>query len=162
MDKTKPSDGFVVGSTPAGCTKKYCRKGYVFCSIFLSKSQTWYIIAARRISSRLRRVYHHRRCIPLRLDDIQNFVLMICNFCEIDDIHGFAVIYTRVRIHTQNCRKYLFYSPYTNKKDLLRQAFFVWWNEVFPYGDIEQPMAMKTLTLMMCAYGAIRNEFYFT
>ena len=33
-------------------------------------------------------VYHHRRCIPLRLDDIQNFVLMICNFCEIDDIQG--------------------------------------------------------------------------
>ena len=35
------------------CAKKYCRKGYIFCSIFLSKSQTWYIIAARRISSRL-------------------------------------------------------------------------------------------------------------
>jgi len=27
-----------------------------------------------------------------RNDDMQNFVLMICNFFEIDDIHGFAVI----------------------------------------------------------------------
>ena len=27
------------------CAKKYCRKGYIFCSIFLSKSQTWYIIS---------------------------------------------------------------------------------------------------------------------
>ena len=27
-----------------------------------------------------------------RLDDIQDFVLMICNFFEIDDIHGYAVI----------------------------------------------------------------------
>ena len=40
------------------------------------------------ISSALWAVYHRRRCIPLRLDDIQNFVLMICNFCEIDDIQG--------------------------------------------------------------------------
>ena len=47
------------------------------------------------ISSRLWRVYHHRRCIPLRLDDILArkrdilvFGRMICNFCEIDDIQG--------------------------------------------------------------------------
>ena len=41
------------------------------------------------ISSALWAVYHHAStCIFLRLDDIQNFVLMICNFCEIDDIQG--------------------------------------------------------------------------
>ena len=43
------------------------------------------------------------------------------------------------------------------QKDLLRQVFFVWWNEAFPYGNIKQPLAMKTLTLMKCAYGTIRN-----
>ena len=32
------------GSNPSLCAKKYCRKGYVFCSIFLSKPQVWYII----------------------------------------------------------------------------------------------------------------------
>ena len=71
-----PSDGIVSGSSPDGCAKKYCRKGYIFCSIFLSKSQTWHIIAAG--------VYHHAlACISspkvysLRLDGIQNFVLVI-------------------------------------------------------------------------------------
>ena len=34
---------------PIFSAKKYCRKGYVFCSIFLSKSQTWYIITARSV-----------------------------------------------------------------------------------------------------------------
>ena len=43
------------------------------------------------------------------------------------------------------------------QKDLLRQVFFVWWNEAFPYGNMKQPAAMKTLTLMKCAYGTIRN-----
>ena len=40
-------------------------------------------------------VYHHRRCIPLRLDDILArkrdvlvFGRMICNFYEIDDMQG--------------------------------------------------------------------------
>ena len=71
-------------SNPHISTKKHCRKGYVFCSVFLSKSQTWYIIDARSaayIISSFGAVYHHASaCIPLRLDDIQNFVLMICNF----------------------------------------------------------------------------------
>ena len=41
------------------------------------------------ISSALWAVYHHASaCIFLRLDEIQNFVLMICNFFEIDDIQG--------------------------------------------------------------------------
>ena len=39
-----------------------------------------------------------------------------------------------------------------NKRDLLRQVFFVWWNEAFPYGNIKQPLAMKTLTLMKCGF----------
>ena len=43
------------------------------------------------ISSALWAVYHHRRCIPLRLDDIQNFVLMICNSFGIDDMQGYRL-----------------------------------------------------------------------
>ena len=47
----------------------------------------------RRILSALRAGSHHAlACILLRLDDIQNFVLMICNSFGIDDIHGFAVM----------------------------------------------------------------------
>ena len=34
------SEAIHVGSSPVVRTKKYCRKGYIFCSIFLSKSQT--------------------------------------------------------------------------------------------------------------------------
>ena len=46
------------------------------------------------ISSALWAVYHHASaCIFLRLDDMQNFVLMICNFFEIDDMQGSALIY---------------------------------------------------------------------
>ena len=50
------------------------------------------------ISSRGQRVYHHRRCISsaegciFRNDDMQHFVLMICNFFKIDDMQGFALI----------------------------------------------------------------------
>ena len=37
--------------------------------------------------------HHAQACISLRLDDIQHFVLMICNSCGIDDIQGCALIY---------------------------------------------------------------------
>ncbi len=90
-----PVKQFMWVQVPSSAPKNTAEKDTLFCTIFLSKSQTWYIIAARRISSRLRRVYHHRRCIPLRLDDILVqkrdilvFGRMICNFCEIDDIQG--------------------------------------------------------------------------
>jgi len=72
-------------------------------SIFYPLRKQWYIITRKRAS-------HHRRCISsaagcnsFRNDDIQNFVLMICT--------AFAVIYARVRIHTQTRRKHLFCSP---------------------------------------------------
>ncbi len=52
--------------------------------IFLSKSQTWHIIAAG--------VYHHRRCIPLRLDDIQCLRIDDMPQRVADDIHAFGVI----------------------------------------------------------------------
>ena len=75
-------------SSPLCSTKKYCRKGYIFCSIFLSKSQTWYIITARSVVD----IISPLGCISspkvyssatwwytrLHLDDIQNYVLMIC------------------------------------------------------------------------------------
>ena len=73
---------------------------------FLSKPQAWYRRSQARysvaslltsthevrcISSARRAGYHHAQaCIPLRLDDIQHFVLMISNFCKIDDIHAVA------------------------------------------------------------------------
>ena len=36
--------------------------------------------------------HHAPACIYLQLDDIQHFVLMICNSFGIDDIHAFGVI----------------------------------------------------------------------
>ena len=56
--------------------------------------QAWYIIAARSAVHIIKGgiaalVYHHApACIFLRLDDIQHFVLMICNSFGIDDIQG--------------------------------------------------------------------------
>ena len=56
----------------------------------LSKPQAWHIIAAQHaahIISPFGAVSHHAlACIYLRLDDIQHFVLMICNSYGIDDI----------------------------------------------------------------------------
>ena len=63
---------------------------------FYPSRQAWYIITRQR-------VYHQHGIAVLylitplgvyfcRLDDIQNFVLMICNSCGIDDIQGFALI----------------------------------------------------------------------
>ena len=77
-------------------------KWYVFHSLFYPLQKQWYIIAVSRISSPKvhlinRRLYHFRN------DDIQNFVLMICNFCEIDDIQGsrldFDFTMTKVFFH---------------------------------------------------------------
>ena len=54
-----------------------------FCVYFLSKSQTWHIITARSvvdIISPLGCISSRNSVHFLRLDDIQNFVLMICNF----------------------------------------------------------------------------------
>ena len=69
------------------------RQMFCFC---LSKPQAWYIIDARSaayIISPFGAVSHHApACIFLRLDDIQHFVLMICNSFGIDDIHAFGVM----------------------------------------------------------------------
>ena len=69
--------------------------------IFYPLRKQWYIITRKRASHHRRCISSAAGCISFRNDDIQNFVLMICNSCGIDDIHGFAVIYARVRIHTQ-------------------------------------------------------------
>ena len=71
-------DSLDTGSTPVGSTKKYCRKGYIFCSIFLSKSQTWYIISpfGLDIISPVASI-SSPKVYSLRLDGIQNFVLVI-------------------------------------------------------------------------------------
>ena len=45
-------------------------------------------------------------CIKsFRNDDIQNFVLMICNFFEIDDMHTFGVIFEDIRRITATVRR---------------------------------------------------------
>jgi len=46
--------------------------------------------------------HHALACIYLRLDDIQHFVLVICNSFGIDDIHAFGVMWTR----NQNLRQF--------------------------------------------------------
>ncbi len=75
---------------PYGSPKNTAEKD-TFSAVFFYPSRRLGISSPHEvwwISSALWAVYHQRRCIPLRLDDIQNFVLMICNFCEIDDIQG--------------------------------------------------------------------------
>ena len=75
------------GSNPPSSAKNKCRMEYILHLFFIQVADLVYHRRKAYIIT-LQRVYHHRRCIPLRLDDIQNFVLMICNFCEIDDIQG--------------------------------------------------------------------------
>ena len=74
---------------------KNTAENHSFLQYFLSKSQTWYIITARSvvdIISPLGCISSRISVYSLRLDDIQNFVLMICNFRKIDDIQGIALI----------------------------------------------------------------------
>ena len=58
-------------------------------SIFYPLRKQWYIITRKRASHHRRCISSAAGCIPIRNDDIQYFVLMICNSCGIDDIHGF-------------------------------------------------------------------------
>ena len=67
---------------------------------FYPSRQAWYIITTQSCISLPHKcgVYHHTfRCVLkiCRLDDIQNFVLMICNSYGIDDIQCFALICCR-------------------------------------------------------------------
>jgi len=67
--------------------------------IFLSKPQAWHIITARSAAYIIKggspplHLITRQRAFCRRLDDIQHFVLMICNSCGIDDIHAFGVIW---------------------------------------------------------------------
>ena len=65
-------------------TDKRCFFSYPSRRLGISSRVSVYIIAVG--------VYHHRRCILLRLDEMQHFVLMICNSFGIDEIQGFALI----------------------------------------------------------------------
>ena len=84
------------GSNPSGRAKKEVTFVYQKLLLFLSKPQAWHIIAAQRavyiISPCGAGSHHAPACICLRLDDIQHFVLVICNSLGIDDIQGFALI----------------------------------------------------------------------
>ena len=78
---------------PTGPPKNTAEKD-TFSAVFFYPSRRLGISSPHEvwwISSALWAVYHHRRGIPLRLDDIQNFVLMICNSFGIDDIQGYRL-----------------------------------------------------------------------
>ncbi len=85
----------VEGSNPFGQAKKSTCFNK---SIFLSKLQAWYGITLC-VYGIAEGVWHHRRCILLRLDSIPScdgFHTMLC----IDSIHAFGVINnTRAQIH---------------------------------------------------------------
>ena len=90
-------------STPVPCTKKTMEND-TFSIVFFIHCES------NSISSPLG-VYHHRRCsssavgcILFRNDDIQNFVLIICNFFEIDDIQGSALIFYVNLTVNRTCR----------------------------------------------------------
>ena len=60
--------------------------------LFYPLRKQWYI-ATRRVHTISRQaVYHHQKRIRFHNDDMQNLVLMIYNFCEIDNMHSYAVI----------------------------------------------------------------------
>jgi len=88
----------------------------------------WYITAVRRISSREACISSAAGCISFRNDDIQNFVLMICNSCGIDDIHGYAVILRLSSKPYYKTHKYLFRSLYTKNPSLATWIFSFAWN----------------------------------
>ena len=60
-------------------TKKYCRKRYIFYSIFLSIAKAMVYHHAFACISSPQAYIINRRLYFFRNDDIQNFVLMICN-----------------------------------------------------------------------------------
>ncbi len=98
------------------------------CRIFLSKPQAWYIITARsvvHIISPFGAVSHHALAwIYLRLDDIQHFVLVICNSCGIDDIHGFRRDFAfEFETLLQNCKN-IFFVAYRQKEKHASACFF--------------------------------------
>ena len=65
-----------------------CERGF-----FYPSRKRWYIIAARRISSREACISSAEGCITITFasDDIQHFVLVICRFFETDDIQRLRV-----------------------------------------------------------------------
>ena len=64
-----------------------------------------------------------QRASCLRLDDIQHFVLMICNSYGIDDIHAFGVIEAR------GCEKLLYYL--TKYDIILSKGVIVWIKTIY-------------------------------
>ena len=78
IGNTTASQAVKAGSTPVSCSKKEVTFVYQKLLLFypsrrlgISSRFSVYIIAVG--------VYHHRRCILLRLDEIQHCVLMIYN-----------------------------------------------------------------------------------
>ena len=66
------------GSNPSASAKKILQKRIHFLQyFFIQVADLVYHNGLACISSALWVVYHHRRCIPLRLDEMQHLVLMI-------------------------------------------------------------------------------------
>ena len=74
---------------PLELPKNTAEKDIFSAVFFYPLRKQWYIITRKRASHHRRCISSAAGCIPFRNDDIQNFVLMICNSCGIDDIHGF-------------------------------------------------------------------------
>ena len=62
------------------CTKKYCRKGYIFCSIFLSIAKAMVYHQTFGLDIIAVGVYHQPQVVSFRNDDMPLFEWMICNF----------------------------------------------------------------------------------
>ena len=70
--------------------QKILQKSILFCSIFYP-SRRLGISSPQAYIITLQRVYHHRRCIPLRLDDIQCLRIDDMPQRVADDIQGLCL-----------------------------------------------------------------------
>ena len=85
----------VRGSSPLCSTKKSTSFEVLFLSI--AEAMAYHHDAVVDIISPFGAVSHHAlACIFLRLDDIQHFVLMICNSYGIDDIQGSRLDFCKI------------------------------------------------------------------
>ena len=98
----------VEGSNPFRSTKKFDKFRLV--EFFIHRESNG-ISSRASVHLITEGVYHQPQAVfRFRNDDIQNFVLMICNSCGIDDIHGFRRDLCESSNSYENRKKYLFCS----------------------------------------------------
>ena len=69
------------------------KKNEAYASFFFYPSRRLSISSRASVYIITEGVSHRAKRVFLRLDDIQHYVLMICNSFGIDDIHAFGVIF---------------------------------------------------------------------